>query len=237
MNTFAIVIFLVSFWTTRSLVMSCYIAGGYYAVVAIGSFFLRKVGMALWLRLFCQLLVAALVMFGVCHWQGADAGPNTRQPPRMEDGKVESENNKTSNVSVHADATSNVTPPAQSKDEKVRDFILKESPRLWQTYQDVGVAIEELSVRIVKLRKTLEEFDVDADADVDCAKLVHKLDELKVSRAAMKRQMEKAYIESRKFAASPNRKEFDELRQKALEDGINEAQLAMRKFEELKEQK
>ena len=237
MNALAIVILLFSFWATRSLAVSCYIAGGYYVVVAIGSFLFEKAGMALWLRLFCQLLAAALVSLAVCYWQGAMSEPNTHPWLKADEGKVGAENNKFNNGSVPADTSSNVTARTQSKDEKVRDFILKESPSLWQTYQDVGVAIEEQSSRIVKLRKTLEEFDVDADADADYVNLVKKLDEIKVSRAAMKHQMEKAYIESRKFAASPTRKEFDELRHKALEDGIKEAQLAIRKFEGLKEQK
>ena len=50
-------------------------------------------------------------------------------------------------------------------------------------------------------------------------------------------KLEEACLQARKFAESPDKKEFDELRKKAIEDGAKEAQSALRRYKALKEQR
>ena len=98
-------------------------------------------------------------------------------------------------------------------------------------------AIEEQGEKIAELRKTLELFGTDADSDADFRKILKMRDELSASRDAIKAKLEEAYLQARKFAASPDRKDYDELRKKAVDDGVREAQSALQKYKALKGQK
>lgn len=120
------------------------------------------------------------------------------------------------------------------KDEKVRDFALKESPLLWKTYQYLTQAIGDQDKRIAELRKTLEMFRGDADKDADLRKLLQTRNELVRSRNIIKAKLDEAYLQSRKFAAAPNRKEFEQQKDKSVKEGLAEAKRILTRIKNMK---
>lgn len=127
-----------------------------------------------------------------------------------------------------------ITTDAHAKDDKVRDFALKEAPSAWKAYQVLTEAVEEQDRKIEELRTTLAMFGLNVDEDADIRKLLQMRDELAGSRDTVKVKLEAAYLQSRKFAASPDSKEYDELRKQAIEDGVNEARSALQRYKTLK---
>ena len=120
------------------------------------------------------------------------------------------------------------------KDEKVRDFALKEAPLLWKTYQYLTEAVGDQDKRIAELRKTLEMFGGNADEDADLRKLVQTRNELVRSRNIIKAKLDEAYLQSRKFAASPNRKEFEQQKDKSVKEGLAEAKRILTRIKDIK---
>lgn len=123
------------------------------------------------------------------------------------------------------------------KESKLRDFALKEAPALWQTYQNLKAAISSQDQKIADLRKTLMEFDMDRDSDSDFQRICALRDEMVGSLKTMHTKIEDAYLASRKYEATPSKKEYAELRRKLLEDGLQEAESAERRFKEMRNKK
>ena len=122
----------------------------------------------------------------------------------------------------------------EAKDEKIRSFALKEAPKVWAVYQSLQSEIDVQNGKIEELRKTLEAFGKDPDRDVDFQRICDLRDDMIRSRKALRTKLEDAYIASRKYEASPSRKDYQELHKKALEDGILEADAAEAKFKEMR---
>lgn len=124
-----------------------------------------------------------------------------------------------------------------AKEEKLRNFALKEAPRLWQTYQNLQAAISSQDQKIEDLRKTLTEFGMSPDSDSDFQRICSLRDEMVGSLKTMHTKIEDAYLASRKYEATPSKKEYAELRRKLLEDGLQEAEAAERRFKEMRNTK
>jgi len=62
-------------------------------------------------------------------------------------------------------------------------------------------------------------------------------DEMIGVKTSLRRKIEDAYLAYRKFEATPSRKEYDALRRKTLEDGIQEAESAARRFTIMRNEK
>ena len=122
----------------------------------------------------------------------------------------------------------------EAKDDKIRSFALKDASKVWAVYQTLQSEIDVQNGKIEKLRKTLVSFDKDPDRDVDFQRICALRDEMVRSRQALRTKLEDAYIASRKYEASPSRKDYQELHKKALEDGILEADAAEAKFKEMR---
>lgn len=122
----------------------------------------------------------------------------------------------------------------EAKDEKIRSFALKDAPKVWAVYQSLHSEIDIQNGKIEELRKTLEAFGKDPDRDVDFQRICDLRDDMIRSRKALRTKLEDAYIASRKYEASPSRKDYQELHKKALEDGILEADAAEAKFKEMR---
>ena len=122
----------------------------------------------------------------------------------------------------------------EEKDEKIRSFALKEAPKVWAVYQSLQSEIDVQNGKIEKLRKTLVSFDKAPEQDVDFQRICALRDEMIRSWKALRTKLEEAYIASRKYEASPSRKDYQELHKKALEDGILEADAAEAKFKEMR---
>ena len=234
MATLTIIVLISLFAFTGNLLVSASVAVGFFVLVVPVMFFLAKWGVPLWVRLVVQVLTAGVVLLG-CR---AITNTHGELQVSMGDGmfiKVNEpaeENNGDAAKELHEQIEPPTTP--QSKDDKVRDFVLREAPDVWQTYTQIGQAADELTQRANKLKQTLEEFAVNPQGDADYNLLIDKRNALLATRATLKIKMEKAYIESRKYAAMPSKKSSETIRRKVLEDGIEEAEAAKAKFEELR---
>ncbi len=122
----------------------------------------------------------------------------------------------------------------EAKDEKIRSFALKDAPNVWAVYQSLQSEIVIQNGKIEELRKTLEAFGKDPWRDVDFRRICALRDDMIRLRKALRTKLEDAYIASRKYEASPSRKDYQELHKKALEDGILEADAAEAKFKEMR---
>ena len=122
----------------------------------------------------------------------------------------------------------------EAKDEKIRAFALKEAPDVWSVYQMLRSEIDVQSNRISQLRKTLETFGKNPEADEDFKRICSMREEMIATRSALRKRLEDAYIAKCKFEATPGRMEYEEQHRKALEDGIREALEAADRFNEMR---
>jgi len=122
----------------------------------------------------------------------------------------------------------------EAKDEKIRAFALKEAPDVWSVYQMLRSEIDVQSNRISQLRKTLETFGKNPEADEDFKRICSMREEMIATRSALRKRLEDAYIAKCKFEATPGRREYEEQHRKALEDGIREAIEATNRFNEMR---
>lgn len=122
----------------------------------------------------------------------------------------------------------------EAKDEKIRSFALKEAPDVWSVYQVLRSEIDVQSNRISQLRKTLETFGKNPEADEDFKRICSMREEMIATRSALRKRLEDAYIAKCKFEATPGRREYEEQHRKALEDGIREALEAADRFNEMR---
>lgn len=122
----------------------------------------------------------------------------------------------------------------QMKADKVRTFALKDAPKVWAVYQALTSEIDTQNGKIDELRKTLAVFDRSPEEDEDFNRICSQRDEMIRSQKALYVKLEDAYIAACKFAATPSRKDYNDLQKKAIEDGIKEAESAAAKFKELR---
>ncbi len=117
------------------------------------------------------------------------------------------------------------------------DFAVKESPKIWQTIQAMRGQMTESGAKIRQLRNDLLEFDRNPDTDEDYKVLVAGLQELKRAYDAIFAKLEDAYIAAKKYEASPSRKDYQDTMKRALEDGIQDANMATERYKAMTRQK
>lgn len=122
----------------------------------------------------------------------------------------------------------------EAKADKLRTFALRDAPVIWQTYEQLKAAIVEQDVRIKDLAATLKEFDKTPEADSDYLAIRAARGEMETSLIGIRRKLEEAYLAYCRFKATPSHKEYEELMRKALDDGMQAADAATRKFEQMK---
>lgn len=121
--------------------------------------------------------------------------------------------------------------------QMLSDFAMKESPKIWQTIQAMRGEMTESGVKIKRLRADLLEFDRNPDTDEDYKALVDGLKELKRAYDAIFDKLEDAYIAAKKYEASPSRKDYQDTMKRALEDGIQDANMATERYKAMTRQK
>ena len=121
--------------------------------------------------------------------------------------------------------------------QMLSDFAMKESPKIWQTIQAMRGEIADSGVKIKRLRADLLEFDRNPDTDEDYQALVDGLKELKRAYDAIFDKLEDAYIAAKKYEASPSRKDYQDTMKRALEDGIQDANMATERYKAMTRQK
>lgn len=213
MWTAGVVVLIGTWWVTQNIALACCLSCGYYAVALAFGFVLRRILCPVWLYVCIQISIAVCLIVGLFYFSG----------PKGKNGGSVAREQKAEGI--------------QGKEDKVRDFALKEAPSVWKAYQFLTGAIDDQDKKIAELRKTLEMFGSNVDEDADIRKLLHARNEMAASRDVIKEKLEEAYLQARKFAATPDRTEFDELRKQAVEDGVKEAQAALKRYKAMKEQK
>lgn len=123
------------------------------------------------------------------------------------------------------------------RESRLRSFVLKEAPRLGESYQLLQVQIKTQGKKIEDLRRTLVEFGKKPEEDVDFKAICAMREEMAGVERSLRKKMEDAYIAFCKFQAMPSQKEYDELRRKALEDGVMEAEAAAARYREMSHNK
>ena len=119
----------------------------------------------------------------------------------------------------------------------LQDFALKESPPIHATIQMLRAEMTDSGAKIKKLRADLLEFDRNPDADEDYKALVAGLKELRHAYDAIFDKLEDAYIAAKKYEASPSRKDYQQTMKRALEDGIQDANMATERYKAMTRQK
>lgn len=209
-----IIVLIATWWVTQNIVFASCIAGGYYVVALALGFVLRRVCRQTWICVSMQILIAACLFVGLFCFGYSNA-------------------KKADKSSLCEQTTSG----DHSKDDKVLDFALREVPSVWKTYQVLNEAIEEQDKKIAELRTTLKMFASNVDEDADIRNLLQTRDEMTAARDAIKAKLDDAYLQTRKFAATPDGSEFDQLRKQVVEDSINEAQSVLQRYKAMKEKK
>lgn len=118
----------------------------------------------------------------------------------------------------------------KQREDKLRTFAMKEAPCLWTTYQNLSEEVSAQSRKIAELEKTIREFGRDPEDDEDFKGIRQLSMEMCESRNRLMRKIEDAYLAAKKYEATPSRKEYDEQCRRILQDGIQEAELATRRF-------
>ena len=116
------------------------------------------------------------------------------------------------------------------KMDKLRTFALQDAPGIWRVYQRLEAVIAEQNARIEDLAATLQEFDKDPDHDVDYKAICGARDEMAGSLKEIRSKLEEAYLASCRFKATPGRKEYADAMNRALEDGVREAEATARRY-------
>ena len=112
----------------------------------------------------------------------------------------------------------------------LQDFALKESPQISATIQMLRAEMTDSGNKLKKLRAELLEFDRNPDADEDYRALAAGLRELRHTYDAIFDKLEDAYIAAKKYEASPSRKDYQQTMKRALEDGIQDANMATERY-------
>ena len=112
----------------------------------------------------------------------------------------------------------------------LQDFALKESPQISKTIQMLRAEMSDSGAKLKKLRADLVEFDRNPDADEDYKALLAGLRELRRTYDAIFDKLEDAYIAAKKYEASPSRKDYQQMMKRALEDGIQDANMATERY-------
>ena len=114
---------------------------------------------------------------------------------------------------------------------------MKESPKIWQTLQAMRAEMATSGAKIKNLREELKLFDRNPESDEDYKSLVAGLQDLRRAYDAIFDKLEDAYIAAKKYEASPSRKDYQDVMKRALEDGINDANIATERYKAMTRQK
>lgn len=125
----------------------------------------------------------------------------------------------------------------QSRTEKIKNFALSEAPQMWHTYMSLGEAVESQTARLDDLRKTLVSFGESPDNDDDYKNIATVRDEMARSRDSLYEKIKQAYIQYRKFVATPANDELKDLHRKSIEDGVREAEARMMRYRDMMKEK
>ena len=115
----------------------------------------------------------------------------------------------------------------------LRTFALQEAPQLWQTVQSLRGEIVSRNKAMTQLAAELQEFDRKPEDDTTYRELQVGREQIACTLDNVYQKLENAYIAYKKFQATPGRKEYAEAMNRALEDGIHEAEMMESRFKKM----
>ena len=124
-----------------------------------------------------------------------------------------------------------------NKKNRVEEFAVKEAPQIWSTLKTLKAELEVQERKLAELRATLEDFDRNPAEDADYRRMCAMKAALSNSVNEIYSKLEDAYIAAKKFEVEPGAKEYGDLRARAIRDGVQEAEAAIRRFDEMRKQK
>ena len=119
----------------------------------------------------------------------------------------------------------------------LREFAVKEAPTIWRAIQEVQGKIEHVDANLSRLKSDLVDFNRDPERDPDYIAIGQRRKEMQTSLNKMWGNLENAYFAYMKFRATPGKKEYSEVMNKALEAGIHEAEMAEKRFKKMSAEK
>ena len=168
------------------------------------------------------VVVLVVIVGGICRIYGCY---------KERDRKVEEEKRVASEEEV---IKQNIEKEKQRKADEaaVRTFALKEAPSMWRTYEGLNAIIEQRRLRLDVFRKRLEERGMKADDNKDYKELERKLKEMISNRETLWQKMGDACTQADKFEADGGDIERVNA-QKALKDGMEEAEAITTRYKEM----
>lgn len=121
--------------------------------------------------------------------------------------------------------------------ERLRKFALAEAPVIWETYQSFSDEVKSQKNRISHLEQTLKDFDRNPEQDADYKALKGVSEEMQSTLKSLRHRLEEAYLAYRKFQTTPGEKGSGEMVRKILRDGVQEAESAKARFDEMRKSK
>ena len=115
----------------------------------------------------------------------------------------------------------------------LRTFALQEAPQLWQTVQSLRGEIVSRNKSMAQLAAELREFDRKPEDDTTYRELQVGREQIACTLDNVYQKLENAYIAYKKFQATPGRKEYADAMNRALEDGIHEAEIMESRFKKM----
>ena len=185
------------------------------------------------------IVTCLILLIGGCYIKDAVNAQIEEREVRNEQAAREAENvrAKADQAARELSAKKEAEQKAFQKEDRLRTFTLKEAPALWTSYQSLSAGVTNQNARIDKLREVLMDFGKDPEADADFRRICSMRDDMVGSLQSLRKKIEDAFLAARKYEATPSKREYDELRQKLLEDGLLEAEAAVKKIENMIEQK
>ena len=120
-----------------------------------------------------------------------------------------------------------------SNEGALRDFALKESPKLWQTIQTIRAQVATRRKGLARLKADLLEFNIKPESDADYSRLQGEIDTLLDGLVSVFGSLEQAYIAAKKFELSPTCTSHEEVMKRALEEGVKEADSVAKRYQEM----
>lgn len=119
---------------------------------------------------------------------------------------------------------------SEKQENLLRPFAIKESPQLWTTVQSLRAEIDNRDKLIAQLAADLREFDRKPEDDPTYRELQVGSEQIACTLDNVYQKLEDAYIAYKKFQATPGRKEYADAMNRALEDGVHEAEATARRY-------
>lgn len=122
----------------------------------------------------------------------------------------------------------------EAKQDDLRAFAMKESPDIWKTIQVLSAERDSINEKTKKVKDLLVQFNKNPTEDEDVLRLEEIKRLIEEQLAAVAGKLEAAYIAAKKYEAMPQRHEFEALMRKSIEEGVSAAEMAEKRYKELK---